>query len=262
MEKDETFRVFAMTVLRRSGLSWRESESWIALLAYLSIAVLPFLFAGVLKGFWGDALNTLFSYIAIGWLLCLFLIITPFRMWRERGQRIALLDDERKPKFSISDPREDFVPWQDAQQGGRVNRHFYLTITNESFGNITRCSVQDARFENNRGHISPITGRHFRLRSERGADEISHTYATSLDMHSRGAVFDVDICSMNEGEQNSRVIMYYATSPTHQYSNEIAREAFPHNLTIRVTADNLANPELRSFRIYIANNGDLRMEVA
>jgi len=166
------------------------------------------------------------------------------------------------PKISISEPKQYFMPWKEAQEGKRVNRHFYLTITNLSFGNLTGCSVTDAGFENNTGHVAPVKGRHFRLRSERGADASSHTYAKSLDLRGKGDDLEIDICSMDEGNEVSRVVMYYATSPTQQYPNAIVRELFPHYLTIRVTAENLANPETRRFKIYIEDNGDLKMEAA
>ncbi len=166
------------------------------------------------------------------------------------------------PKISISEPKHYFMPWKDAQEGKRVNRHFYLTITNQSFGSVTSCSVQDAGFENDKGHVAPVAGRHFRLRSETVAAASSHTYARSLDLRGKGDEFDIDICSMDEGHENSRVVMHYATSPTQQYPNAIAQELFPHYLTMRVTAENLANPETRRFKIYIADNGDLKMEAA
>lgn len=172
------------------------------------------------------------------------------------------LNHQLVPKISISEPKQYFLPWREADQGNRVNRYYYLTITNNSFGNIENCSVQDARFENIEGHVAPVTGRHFRLRSERGADTASHTYARSVDLRGKGNEFDVDICSLDEGQENSRVIMYYATSPTQKYPNELRRELFPHFLTVRVSAANMARPETRKFKILIADNGDLKMETA
>ena len=175
-------------------------------------------------------------------------------------KRAYVLERDHKPRISISDPEQYFMPWLEAQQGNRVNRHFYLKITNKSFGNISKCAVQDAGFENNRGHISPVRGRFFRLRSERGADMTAHAYTRSVDLRGKDDDFDIDICSMDGGEANSRVIMYYATSPTQQYPNAIVRDLFPHYLTVRVTAENMINPETRKFKIYVSDNGELKME--
>ena len=178
--------------------------------------------------------------------------------------RIAWINHKIRPKISVSEPQQYFMPWSDYLEGKRVNRHYYLTVTNKSFGNITKCSVQDARFENNKGHVAPVRGRYFRLRSERGANTTSHTYARELDLRGKGDDFDIDICSLHEGEEDSRVIMYmyYATSPTLEYPNALRRDLFPHYLTVRVSADNLAHPETRKFKIFIADNGDLKMETA
>lgn len=176
------------------------------------------------------------------------------------GKRAYNLERGHQARISISDPREDYVPWDGAQRGERVTHHYYITISNISFGNINNCSVREDSFVNNRDHEAPAKGRFLRLRSERTADPITHEYTRTFDLRGKDDSVEIDICSMNEGEDNSRVVMYYATRPTQHHPNAIIRDLFPHFLTIYITADNLAIPEIRKFKICITGRGDLSVE--
>ena len=70
----------------------------------------------------------------------------------------------------------------------------------------------------------------------------------------------IDICEMDETDPNSRVLMTYATEPTNLQKMAIVRRVFPHYLTVQVTADNLAEPERKSFKIHISDDGYLRVD--
>jgi hypothetical protein len=54
--------------------------------------------------------------------------------------------------------------------------------------------------------------------------------------------------------------MYYATRTTDEQRSAIARDLFPHFLTVQVTSDDLKIPERRIFRISVTECGDLQMK--
>ena len=55
---------------------------------------------------------------------------------------------------------------------------------------------------------------------------------------------------MMEGSANSYVAMTYATVPTSQQKGLISQAVFPHWLEVTVTADNLAIPQKKMFKIF------------
>ena len=223
-------------------------------IATVTLPALMTLIVGVSGGEWTQDV-----WPAWVWLLitCAALLVT---FMYGVTMRAFTLEKEREPKIFISDPREDFMPWPKAQSGERANHYYYIAVSNISSLHIKNCSVRDIKFENNRGHIAPLKGRYMSLRSERFANRQSHTFTREIDLRGKGDTIEVDICSMDEGEPDSRIIMYNATRPTDQYPNAITRELFPHYLTISVTAGNLPVPEVREFKIYVTSNGDLKME--
>jgi uncharacterized protein affecting Mg2+/Co2+ transport len=175
-------------------------------------------------------------------------------------KRALVLERALEPKIAISDPQKYFMPWKQSQEGERVNHHYFITVTNLSNKHIKNCSIKDSSFTNSRGHESPVKGRFFRCRSERAADSKLHAYTRTFDLKGRNDSEKFDICSMDEGKAGSPIFMYYATTSTDQQKNSISRELFPHTLTARVTADNLAVPETKTFEISVSDRGSLRME--
>jgi hypothetical protein len=169
------------------------------------------------------------------------------------------LEAGQHASVSISAPRDYFMPWARHQAGERVHHHFYLTISNTSTGVIKNCSIQEWGFVNKLKHEAPNKGRYLRLRSERSAEPAIHSFTRAFDLRGKGDEIDIDICSMDEGDPNSRVVMYYATSATDQQKNAIIRSLFPHKLTVRVTAENLAYPVFKEFEIAIEGDGQLVM---
>lgn len=175
-------------------------------------------------------------------------------------KRALVLEREREPKVVISDPLQYPMPWPKAMDGEPVIHHYYVKIENTFLGSVTNCTLRDIEFENNRGHKAPVTGRFFRIRSERAASPKEHSYTRKFDLRGFGDAIEIDICSMNENEIGSPIVMYYANTPTDQQKNTINRELFPHYLTIRLTADNLLIPATKKFKIFISENGTLEME--
>ncbi len=194
------------------------------------------------------------------WLLFLFISVTPYLLWRNQKKKIAILEEELIPKIEISDPQQYFMPWRPAQMGERVHRHFFITITNISSTTIKNCSVEEYAFTNVFGHTPPSQGRVFRLCSERAADPKEHPYTRKFDLRGKDDKKDVDICSMNEGLNDSLVHMYYATTKTEQQKDSIKRNVFPHILIIQVSADNISQPVRKSFKIYITDDGNFAMD--
>lgn len=119
MEETPTFREYAVTVLRRSMATWHGNEGWFALAAYLAVLALPFLASGAFREILGDTVNAILAYIALAWLVVLFFVITPYRMWHEQKIDIAKLENKRKPGFFIEfDEKRDVV--RNADGTGRV----------------------------------------------------------------------------------------------------------------------------------------------
>ncbi len=93
MEEPPTLRNYAVTVLKRSVATWHGDEGWFALFAYLSVLVLLFLFSGIIADIAGEFVHKTLAFAAIGWLLILVLVITPYRMWREGIEQVRDLNE-------------------------------------------------------------------------------------------------------------------------------------------------------------------------
>ncbi len=85
-----------------------------------------------------------------------------------------------------------------------------------------------------------------------------HSYKKAFDLR-QGDIEIIDIAQLDETKDDSAVIMLYATEPTAPTLNAIARECFPHRLTISVTADNLPVAEKRTYDLKIIDTGILEM---
>jgi hypothetical protein len=54
--------------------------------------------------------------------------------------------------------------------------------------------------------------------------------------------------------------MQYAIASTENMHSDLPRGLFPYWLTVRVTADNLATPSMKSFHFDVTGDGFLKME--
>ncbi|MEX1108005.1 MAG: hypothetical protein WEC00_03750 [Dongiaceae bacterium] len=238
---------------------WEKAAGMGALVSVLFAAIV------VLVGWWGfevkvDPFAKNFWTLFIGaWFLILVLIVTPFRMWSEQLDQIRMLEHYKVPKIEISDPMQYFVPWLEEKRGNHAERHFSITVTNISNGQITECSVQEDSFKNTMGHVAPERGRYFRSKNERKANSQEHEFERSFNLRGKGDSRDIQICSFDERQDDARVTMCYATKPTDQQKDSIHVSMFPHILTVRVTANELAQPEYKTFKISV-KNGTLEME--
>ncbi|NQV79724.1 MAG: hypothetical protein HQ495_04175 [Alphaproteobacteria bacterium] len=191
----------------------------------------------------------------------LALIVAPYRVWSGERRAVIKFEEDRKPRIEIGEPQSYLVPWYAPEQGTRAMRHFFVPVKNISSGQIIACSVQDNGFTNVKGHAAPVRGRYMRLKRERDAQPSQHTFTRNFELRGKEDSVDIDICAMDEREGDSRVIMFYATTPTEQHGNAIIRSLFPHQLTLRVTAENLPAPVDKKFVIFV-DGDELKMESA
>ena len=113
MAERPTFREFAVTVLRRSVASWTGADAWLALATYFTVLILPFLASGIARDILGETLEKFLALAATGWLVVLFFIITPFRMWRDQKFALDLIKEAQEPRVLVGwrfkDGRAEFI---------------------------------------------------------------------------------------------------------------------------------------------------------
>ena len=186
------------------------------------------------------------------------LLRAPYVMWRDQRQRIEILDAEREPKVEISDPVGMAFP--KIHGNNPTLRMFRIEIKNISTASLRNCRVKMARFINRRKEEEGESGYLFRIYRERFSVPGTHDFTQSFDLSGYGDVQSVAIVAMDERVPNSKVSMQYAIASTEKTYADLPRSLFPHWLTVRVTADNLATPSNKSYRIDVTNDGFLRME--
>lgn len=96
-----SFKEFVMTVVKRSVANWHGTEGWFALAAYFTILSLPLLATGLVADILGEAANKFLALAATFWLVVLFFIVTPFRMWQEEKYRTNLIEEAGKPHINV-----------------------------------------------------------------------------------------------------------------------------------------------------------------
>lgn len=170
-------------------------------------------------------------------------------------RRLYELELEREPKVKIIGPTTLTHPKGEV---GRAARTLRIEIENASNQHLKNCSIREVRFINRHGQGSGLQ-RHFRLAEEGYADMAAHTFRRTFDLRGKGAREIVEIAHLDETQQDSHIVMLYATAPTAQTLNAIPRSFFPHDLTISFTADNIAIPEMRTYRLAITDGGILEM---
>ena len=104
-----------MTAFRRSVASWAEGEVWAAVAAYISILLLPILVTGWIGDLLGGAIERFIAFLVVAWLVVLFFIISPYRMWRDGIIKVSSLEDRLEPKLKIAfEPEDPFVRFLDS----------------------------------------------------------------------------------------------------------------------------------------------------
>lgn len=166
------------------------------------------------------------------------------------GLRIAA-----EPKVKIGGPSILTYP---KSATGRTQRTIRIEVENESHSHLKNCSVREEAFINRLGQASGQR-RHFRRAEEGHADMSAHIFRKTFDLRGKGDKEIIEIAYLDETQEGSNVLMLYATEPTARTLNSIPRQFFPHNLTISVTADNMAIAERRTFRLAVSDDGILEM---
>ncbi len=123
-----------MTVLRRSVASWQGVDVWFALAAYFTILLLPLLVTGFLEDILGEVISKIIALLATSWLIVLFFIVTPFRLWREERYRMNLVEEAGQPKINVN--------WRFNQ------KHAELILTNISTRTINGLEVLFRNYRN------------------------------------------------------------------------------------------------------------------
>lgn len=149
-----------------------------------------------------------------------------------------------------------FLHPPEANKGLRTVR---INVENISKCTLKNCSVREFEFVNRHGHRSQMQ-RYFRLNKDTHADMSKHAYRYTFDLQGQGSNEIIDIAQLDETNDDSRVVMLYATEPTAPTLNAIVRDCFPHRLTILMTSDNLLIAERRTFDLKISDFGVLQIE--
>lgn len=102
MKDGSSFEDFVVAVLKRSMTSWGVADRWFAFAAYFTIFTLPFLVTGAIGDIFGDVANRILAFIATGWLVLLFIVITPYRMWRDERKRAAEYRRRMTPEIKVT----------------------------------------------------------------------------------------------------------------------------------------------------------------
>jgi hypothetical protein len=231
---------------------WREASNVTRVIQTIAVTI-PFVLTigyGFVGVSWSRDLwpASLWGAVTVG---TLFLVV----VWGI-FKRAYDLERDLLPKLEISDPKQHHEPWtQDAAL--KAKRHWFITITSVTTTHLTNVSVQELKFVNALGRVAPESGRYFPLSAEGQSKGRVPALARLFDLRGKGTESNIDICAMDETAKEPRVLMKYATPPLEYH---IHQSVFPHTLTVRVTADQLPEPIDKAFRIYVTDDGFLRME--
>ena len=197
------------------------------------------------------------ALIALMTAACIIIILDSTRSSFNRRnkyiQRITELEAQLEPKLEMI-PTSYVFPTT-AERGIRTVR---LEVTNVSHTILRNCRLREARFVNIYGQESQMR-RPFRLNEETLANMASHIYKQTFNLHGKGATEIIEIAQLDETQDDTRVVMLYATAPNVPQLNAIVRECFPHRLTVSVTAENMLESFERTYELFI-KNGRLQME--
>jgi hypothetical protein len=206
---------------------------------------------------WVGAVSAAGAVFAVTWLLAFIyrFFEAAAGLYYEQKKLADALAFEFQPKVRITGP--DILTHPKGALG-RAVRTIRIRVENESAQPLKKCSIREVEFVNRFGQRSGMQ-RYFRLAEESYADMSAHSFGKTFDLRGKGESQLIDIAYLDETEEDSRVIMLYATQPTSPTPNAITRDCFPHMLTVSFTADDVSFPEKRVFRISISDSGLLEM---
>lgn len=155
MDQPKNLWVYLMTVAKRSLASWGSGDLGFGLAAYISIIFLPFFFSGAVAKLFGDLISGIMAWMAIGYLVVLVAVITPYRMWREELGKVQEFEESLAPKIKVG--------WRYYENKGAAQ----LVLTNISLTTIENLDLKFRNYRNADG--SNITDAISSMRTEGGA---------------------------------------------------------------------------------------------
>jgi hypothetical protein len=235
-----TLSKYVRELCRVSGVAFEGAQSREAVLSALFslfIAVLSAHGLSLVAQFpaWANT-GTLIAGL---FLVTHFVFVAPFRLWRLERARADSLEETKTPKVTLEGPR--FVVEPKGAEGPAV-REWRLKVRNISASVVRNCSAKKKSFVNAQGQQSDSINACFMLSRERGRPSGHHEY---FDIPPGGEE-EISIATWNERDPREPVCMHYATPGIR---NLIPLTRFPHDLTIAVYAENLAEPVSRHFEI-------------
>jgi hypothetical protein len=171
-------------------------------------------------------------------------------------RRLQELESAFVVNLELSDPVQTMKPGDQGQQ----IRRFSVEVRNKSAKEIKNVQLKMTRFVNRTGKESNHTGARFAWAVDRSPISPEFRYQQSVDIAACDCeVFD--IAQFNESQsRDARVSMIYASPQGAAYGRNILVSAFPHDLTVRLTADGLTKPIDRSFILFVDESGVFRMQ--
>jgi hypothetical protein len=137
---------------------------------------------------------------------------------------------------------------------------FSVDIVNKSMKEVKNIQAKQISFVNSHGEQSDLIGMPFRQGTDRANNITGHNHRQSFDV-AAGDTQRIDIVTLNEPDENGEIVMLYATQAGVELRNSIPLKFLPQDLILRVTADGLASPIDRAFKIYVDRNRFLKMKV-
>ena len=133
-----------------------------------------------------------------------------------------------------------------------------IDLISVSTKEIKNVQAKQHSFINAHGEETDLIGMQFRLGTDRANNLASHNHRQSLDL-AAGDGQRVDIVTLNEGDEAAGIVMLYASQTGVGLGNLIPLKFLPQDLVVRVTADGLASPIDKAFKIYVDRNRILKM---
>ena len=109
---------YIVTVFKRSLMGFDSANRLITIVSYIAIIVISVVALDPIEEFLGDKIEgdkieKLFSYVAIAWLVLLFLVISPYRVWADEKHKILQIEEANNPRIHIgwrfNDPNAELI---------------------------------------------------------------------------------------------------------------------------------------------------------
>jgi hypothetical protein len=198
--------------------------------------------------------------LAAFWIVLLFAVIAPYRLWAAERVTVEAFLEAAKPKIEIFTPHCVTDP---KSAPGRAFRTWRIQIANTSTSPVRNCYAKKISFINAEGQQSDSLGMRFKLNTDQPKLIQEFEYKQSFDLAPGGHEF-VDIACLDERQGAAALVFMLYAIPgggATAVRNGIAQEAFPHALIVQVCADDLAHPIECKYRLAIDSLGRLRMDL-